>query len=107
MPDRNRPSPHEREVAMWHKLSAMPDDVTDEGIVVHADPGEKLRAEKRALRAMVAQLSRAGVPEAVRTQARLAASYLLAGDMETARRYLEQAERTLERNEASPGRAPP
>ena len=88
---------------MWHELSAMPDDVTDQGVVVHPDPGEKLRAEKRALRALARRLSHGRAPESVRTMARLAASYLLAGDVETARRYLEQAERMAEESTQEPG----
>jgi hypothetical protein len=81
---------------MWHALSATPDDVTDTGIVVHADPGRRLQAEKQALRAAAHRLSHSHAPEQVRTLARLAASYLLAGDVETAMRYLAQAERMVE-----------
>lgn len=86
----------ERDVARWHKQSALPDDVTDQGIVVQADPGLKLRAEKQALRSLAERLAHGDGPQAARTLARLAKSYLLAGDTETARRYLEQAERLLQ-----------
>ena len=91
-----RPTSQERDVAGWHKLSAMPDDVTDKGDVVHVDPGQMLRAEKQALRATAQRLAHGDGPYEVRTMARLAASYLLAGDVETARRYLDQAEHMLE-----------
>ena len=90
------PAPPDRDAAMWHKLSGLPDDVTDKGDVVHADPGLRLQAEKRALRAAAHRISHSHAPEQARTLARLAASYLLAGDVETATRYLAQAERILE-----------
>lgn len=76
---------------MWHKLSGLPDNVTDEGIVVSADERRRQQAEKDQLRAEIAFLSGAGQPDAVRGRARLAASYLLAGDAETARRYVNAA----------------
>ena len=96
MPDDEQSASHERDVAKWHKLSATPDDVTDQGVVVHVDPGQKLRAEKQALRATAQRLAHGDAPYEVRTMARLAASYLLAGDVETASRYLDQAERMLQ-----------
>lgn len=79
------------EVAMWHKLSGAPDNVTEDGIIVAADEGLRMRTEKALLRAAIADLSRPDMPDFVRGQARLAASYLLAGDVETARRYINRA----------------
>ncbi len=69
---------------MWHRLSGLPDNVTDEGEIVEADGGRRVRSEKAYLRATIAQLSTAQAPNEVRGLARLAASYLLAGDVETA-----------------------
>ncbi len=85
------------DVAMWHKRSGMPDNVTDDGDVVTAKPGLRMQAEKQLLRAAIARLSAAALPAEVRGAARLAASYLLAGDVETARRYVAQAEALLQR----------
>jgi len=96
MPDNRPPLSSEWGAAMWHKLSGLPDNVTDQGIVVQADPGLRLQAEKRALRAAAHRISHSHAPEQAHTLARLAASYLLAGDVETATRYLAQAERILE-----------
>ncbi len=79
------------EVAMWHKLSGMPDNVTDDGILIDSDDGRRTRAEKESLRAEIAVLSGSAGPDRVRGIARLAASYLLAGDVETARRYVNDA----------------
>ncbi len=80
------------EVAMWHALSGLPDNVTDEGMVVRREPGRELSIEKETLRAAIARLRGADAPEEVQNLARLAAGYLLAGDMETARRYVARAE---------------
>jgi hypothetical protein len=84
------------DVAMWHKLSGAPEGVTDRGIVVPAGAGQRQQAEKDILRARAHRLSHEDASREVRSLARLAASYLLAGDTETARRYLDQAERLLE-----------
>jgi hypothetical protein len=81
---------------MWHTLSGLPDNVTGDGMTVEADPGLRLQAEKQALRAAAHRISHSHAPEDARTLARLATSYLLAGDRETAARYLAQAERILE-----------
>ncbi len=86
---------------MWHALSGLPDNVTDEGIVVRLEPGRHLSFEKESLRAAIAQL-RAG-PEEVRNLARLAAGYLLAGDTETARRCVARAALILSDADASAG----
>ena len=94
MPD-DKP-PQESDVARWHKLSGLPDDVTGDGSVVLVETGRKLQAEKQALRATASRLAHGDAPLEVRTLARLAASYLLAGDVETAQRYLSQAERMLD-----------
>lgn len=83
------------EVAMWHKRSGLPDNVTDEGEIVRADPGLRTQTEKQLLRAAIERLSAGELPAGVRGAARLAASYLLAGDVETARRYIAQAEERL------------
>jgi hypothetical protein len=58
---------------------------------VDVDAGRRLGSEKELLRATVSRLSGSEQPERVRSLARLAASYLLAGDVETARRYLNAA----------------
>ncbi len=84
------------EVAMWHKLSGMPDNVTEDGIIVEADDGLRTRAEKALLRAAIAAFSAPHLPDRIRHMARLAASYLLAGDVETARRYVNAARESLE-----------
>jgi hypothetical protein len=91
------PSPPRRpsEVAMWHQLSGAPDNVTEDGIIVAADDGLRTRTEKALLRAVIADLSRPHMPDSIRGQARLAASYLLAGDVETARRYVIAAQDLL------------
>ena len=80
---------------MWHRLGGLPDNVTDDGIIVTADDGLRTRTEKALLRAAIADLSRPEIPDSVRGQARLAASYLLAGDVETARRYVNAARESL------------
>lgn len=79
------------EVAMWHRLSGLPDNVTDEGEVVRGEPGRQLSADKEQLRSLIARLRQADAPPEAQTLARLAASYLLAGDVETARRYIARA----------------
>jgi hypothetical protein len=83
-------------VAMWHKLSGTPDNVTDDGEIVDADMGLRTRSDKALLCAAIANLSAPDVPSDVRGMARLAASYLLAGDVETARRYVNAARAMLE-----------
>ena len=76
---------------MWHQLSGAADNVTDEGVVVEVDEGRRTQTEKALLRATIAHWSEPIHPQPVRNLARLAASYLLAGDVETARRYLGMA----------------
>lgn len=88
--------PRESDVARWHRLSGQPDNVTDDGDIVDADDGRQLQTEKRLLRAAIAQFSATDLPDGVRSAARLAASYLLAGDLETARRYVGRAREMLE-----------
>jgi len=83
------------EVAMWHLLSGVPDNVTEDGEVVRADASLELRAEKELLRAAIEDLRSAQRSDEVRSLARLAASYLLAGDMETATRYVTLARERL------------
>jgi hypothetical protein len=88
-------SPEPGEVAMWHRLSGQPDNVTDEGEIIDARPGMRLQSDKELLRTAVARLSAPGIPPRVRGTARLAGSYLLAGDVDTARRTLQAAEELL------------
>jgi hypothetical protein len=88
--------PRPSEVAMWHRLSGLPDNVTDAGDIVEVDAGRRLSAEKALLRASIAELSAAQMPDETRGLARLAASYLLAGDVETARRYATRARECIE-----------
>lgn len=84
------------DVAMWHKLSGTPDNVTEDGEIVDADAGLRTRSDKALLRAAIASLSAPDVSSNVRGMARLAASYLLAGDVETARRYVNSARELLD-----------
>jgi hypothetical protein len=79
------------EVAMWHLLSGAPDNVTEDGEIVGPDSGLRQRLEKELLRAAIEDLRRAEAPAEVRSLGRLAASYLLAGDVETAVRYVNAA----------------
>jgi hypothetical protein len=81
----------ESDVARWHRLSGLPDNVTDDGEVVSEDPGRRTQSEKAVLRAAIARIRDEHPSEEARNFARLAASYLLAGDVETARRYLDRA----------------
>ena len=82
---------NESDVARWHRLSGMPDNVTDEGEVVSAEAGRRASTEKAQMRAAIARIRETHPDEEARNLAKLAASYLLAGDAETARRYLERA----------------
>jgi hypothetical protein len=95
MNDDANPMPRPSDVAMWHRLSGLPDNVTDAGEIVEADAGRRLSAEKASLHTMITALSAAGTPDATRGLARLAASYLLAGDAETAMRYVTRARESL------------
>ena len=85
---------NESDVARWHRLSGLPDNVTEDGEVVPAEAGKRASSEKAQMRAAIARLRESHPSEAGRSLARLAASYLLAGDVETARRYLERARTT-------------
>lgn len=80
---------------MWHKLSGYPDNVTDEGVVVDAGEGRRLQSEKQLLRAEITALGGSSAPGEVQNAARLAASYLVAGDVETARCYVNRARERL------------
>ncbi len=91
---------HESEVAMWHRLSGQPDNVTDKGEIVERAAGRRTQSEKELLRGEIAWLKEAGGPGRVAGLARLAGSYLLAGDVETARRYVAQAREALEEGRA-------
>jgi len=88
--------PRPSDVAMWHRLSGLPDNVTDEGEIVEVDAGRRLSAEKALLRAAITELSVSQMPGETRGLARLAASYLIAGDVETARRYIVRARESIE-----------
>jgi hypothetical protein len=88
---------------MWHRLSGLPDNVTDEGDVVQGGRARRLQSQKEVLRARVARLRGADYPQRVRTLANLAASYLIAGDVETARRYIGSAEEILAANGPAAG----
>lgn len=81
---------------MWHKRSGQPDDVTDEGEVVPPDPGAQIRSDKAALRGAIEKVLQQAPGGGAGNMARLAASYLLAGDVETARRYVARARELLE-----------
>ena len=54
-------------------------------------PGRRTQSEKALLRAAIARVRDEHPSVEARNLARLAASYLLAGDVETARRYLDRA----------------
>ena len=88
------------EVAMWHLLSGIPDNVTEDGQVVEGGAALRLRSEKEILRGTIEKLRAAEQPEEVRSLARLAASYLLAGDVETAARYVNTAQQLLTTGES-------
>jgi hypothetical protein len=83
------------DAAMWHRLGSLPDNVTEDGEIVRAHAGQRARIAKDQLRAEIARLRAVAEPEGVAALARLAASYLLAGDVETARRYAGQAQALL------------
>jgi hypothetical protein len=70
--------PHESEVAMWHRLSGLPDNVTDGGEVITEGRARRLQSEKDVLRAEIESLRGSAWSE-VAGLARLAGSYLLAG----------------------------
>lgn len=82
---------NESDVARWHRLSGLPDNVTEDGDVVSAETGRRASSEKAQMRAAIARIRETHGNEQARNLAKLAASYLLAGDAETARRYLERA----------------
>ena len=81
----------ESDVARWHRLSGLPDNVTDKGEVISSDLGRRTQSDKMQLRAAIARIREGDGPQEARDLARLAASYLLAGDVETARRCVERA----------------
>lgn len=81
----------ESDVARWHRMGGLPDNVTDDGEIVPVEAGRRASWEKAELRAAIARIHDSHPSEEARNLAKLAASYLLAGDAETARRYLERA----------------
>lgn len=82
---------NESDVARWHRLSGLPDNVTDDGVAISQDVGRRTQSEKAQLRAAIARMRAEHPSGEAGNLARLAASYLLAGDVETARRYLDRA----------------
>ena len=78
---------------------SLPDNVTEDGEIVRAHAGQRAQIDKDQLRAEIARLRAVNKPDGVAALARLAASYLLAGDAETARRYVSKAQELL----SSPG----
>lgn len=90
------------EVARWHLLSGAPDNVTEDGEVIGRDPARRLQSQKERLRGEVARLRGRDMPPEVAGLARLAGSYLLAGDVETARRYLAAANERLATHDPRP-----
>jgi len=88
-------SAHPSEVAMWHQLGCLSDNVTEDGEIVRAHAGQRAQIDKDQLRAEIARLRAVAEPDGVAALARLAASYLLAGDAETARRYVGKAQELL------------
>lgn len=86
----------ESDVAKWHRMSGLPDNVTDDGEIVSRDLGLRTQSEKMLLRAAIARIRHGQGPQEARDLGRLAASYLLAGDVETAWRYVERAEHCAE-----------
>jgi hypothetical protein len=97
--DQNEPKPGE--VAMWHKLSGLPDNVTDEGEVIDRAEGRRQQAQKDALRLEIRRLRETTRSSRARSLAALAASYLLAGDVETALRYVTAAQEAAANPEAT------
>jgi hypothetical protein len=57
MTEGSEPPSQPSDVAMWHKLSGTPDNVTDDGQIVDADAGLRTRSDKALLRAAIANLS--------------------------------------------------
>ena len=98
--EEERPPPPS-DVAMWHRLSGLPDNVTEDGEVVDAHAGQRAQIAKDQLRAEIARLREVPVPAEVAVLARLAASYLLAGDAETAQRYVNMAQALLPSDNAA------
>ena len=70
MNDETEPPSQPSDVAMWHKLSGIPDNVTDDGEIVDIDAGLRTRSDKALLRAAIATLSDPDVPSEVRGMAR-------------------------------------
>jgi len=83
------------DVAAWHRLSGLPDNVTEDGEIVQAHVGQRAQIAKDQLRTEIERLRAIRGPAGVPSFARLAASYLLAGDAETARRYVSKAQELL------------
>src|SRR5512135_1187167 len=88
---KERPTRRPSEVAEWHRLSGLPDNVTGAGEIIDAAAGRRQQVDKDGLRSEIERLSAPVQPARVRGMARLAASYLLAGDVETARRCIQTA----------------
>jgi hypothetical protein len=101
MTDQDRYEPQPGEVAMWHKLSGLPDNVTGDGEVVDCAEGRRQQIQKDALRLEIRRLRQTTHSSRARSLAGLSASYLLAGDVETARRYATAAQEAAADPEAT------
>jgi hypothetical protein len=80
---------------MWHLLSGSPDNVSADGEVVEIDRSLQQRSEKELLRNAIEEMRHKAAPAEVRNLGRLASSYLRAGDLETAMRYVNAARERL------------
>ena len=83
------------DVAFWHDLGDLPEDATSEGWVVRKEAARRLHADRLVLQGRIEILNQPCQPADVQRAARLAASYLIAGDVETAMRYVAAAEASL------------
>jgi hypothetical protein len=87
------PSDGLSDLAMWHRLSGLPDNVTDDGDIVHTSDAARQRVDKELLRTAIAALTRCDDgPAMVRSLAELAAKYFDGGDFEAAGRYAHAAQ---------------
>jgi hypothetical protein len=79
------------EASRWHQLGGLPDNVTEDGEIVSSFAGQRAQITKDQLRVEITRLRTVGEPAEVAILARLASGYLLAGDAETAGRYVSKA----------------
>jgi hypothetical protein len=78
---------HGSDVVEWHRLSGLPDNVTDEGEVVRVNEGKRQRVDKEMLHSAIESMKRSDAPASDKSLARLAKHYLDVGDVEAARHY--------------------